>query len=167
MAVFGRNMAEPDDDRFDNLVESLGSNDIYAGSFAAEELERYGEKSIEPLIEAAINGKNMLVRLSATAVLMRIGKPVIEFMISQLGEDSLKRKRVAVEFLCYLSGEEVIPHLEQLLTHEHKSMRWVGGESIKFLKKEPYDENFQTSPISPAEQGVYEELRRQYEDQLE
>ena len=38
---------------------------------------------------------------------------------------------------------------------------------IKFLKKEPYDENFQTSPISPAEQGVYEELRRQYEDQLE
>ena len=73
----------------------------------------------------------------------------------------------AVEFLCYLSGEEVIPHLTQLLTHEHKSMRWIGEESIKFLKKEPYDEKFQTSPISPAEQGVYEELRRQYEDQLE
>ena len=160
-------MADPDDDRFDHLVESLGSGGVYAGSFAAEELESYGEISIEPLIEAAVNGKNMLTRLSASAVLMRIGEPVVEHMISQLGEDSLKRKRIAVEFLCYLAGEEVIPHLTHLLTHEHNSMRWIGEESIKFLKTEPCDEKFKTSPISPAEQVAYKELRRQYEDQLE
>ena len=155
------------DDLFIELIQNLESDDFYLGRFSAEELESYGEKAIQPLIEATVNVKNILVRISATAVLMRIGEPVIKHMLLQLTDDSLKRKRIAVEFLCYLAGEDVIPHLTELLTHEHKSMRWIGEEAIKFLRNEPHDEKFQCSPISPAEQGVYDELRKQYEAQLE
>ena len=159
-------MSEVRDELFEKIVLDLQSEDFYLGCFAAEDLESYGEKAIRPLIEATLNGKNMLVKISATAVLMRIGHPVVEHMLLQLKDENLREKRIAIEFLTYLGGKDVIPHLAELLTHEHKSMRWMAEESIKFLRKEPYDEKFTPSPISPSKQGVYDELRKQYEAQL-
>jgi HEAT repeat protein len=154
-------MSEVDDSKFEELVNDLTSDNFYVGYFAAEELEIYGEKAIQPLIDAIINGRKIMVKIVATAVLIRIGNPVINPMIELLNDS--RSQRIAIEFLAFLGDDDVIIHLSQLKTHDHKTIRWMAEQAIKYIRNEPCDENF-TLLWTTSKQEIYDELRSQYEE---
>jgi HEAT repeat protein len=157
-------VAETSDDEFDKLTNQLKDEDIWVSSDAAEDLEKYGERAVEALVDAVVKGKNAHVKRSAKFVLTRIGKTALKPMVERLNHDESGVRANAARFLGPFNDEEAIQPLEECLNDNHKAVRFAAEQSIRCIKGESLDQSYLISSFAgPNETEIYQLLREMYE----
>jgi len=152
------------DDEFDRLTNELKDEDIWVSSDAAEDLEKYGERAVEALVDAVVEGKNAQVKRSAEFVLTRIGKAALKPMVERLKHDKSGVRANAARFLGPFNDEEAIQPLEECLNDNHNAVRFAAEQSIRCIKGESLDRSYLINSLaSPTEIEIYQLLRETYE----
>ena len=158
-------MAETLDGEFDRLTNELKDEDIWVSSDAAEDLEKYGERAVEALVDAVVEGKNAYVKRSAKFVLTRIGKAALKPMVERLKHNKAGVRANAARFLGPFNDEGAIQPLEECLNDNHKAVRFAAEQSIRCIKGEPLDRSYLINSLaSPNEIEIYRLLRDMYEE---
>jgi len=147
---------------FERLTTQLNDRDIWVSSDAAEELEKYGERAVEALVEAVVTGKNAYVKRSSKFVLTRIGKAALKPMVEKLKHEDAGVRANAARFLGPFNDEEAIEALEECLNDGHKAVRYAAEQSLFCIRGEPFD-SFGLN-TGPNERKLYQLLRQQYEE---